>query len=130
MRSRYAIFAAALLTPALCLSSFAQSRFTVGTPSPAPRQKPTGYLQLPPPLTPAPCFPRFHHPRSPVAPAPAPPGKKATGYPEAPAGVDAATSIPVVVVNGAKPGKILALVSGAHGTEYTSIIAIEKLISA
>jgi len=57
-------------------------------------------------------------------------GQKATGYLEVPAGVDAATSIPVVVVNGAKPGKILALVSGAHGTEYTSIIAIEKLIGA
>jgi predicted deacylase len=57
-------------------------------------------------------------------------GQKATGYLEVPAGVDAATSIPVVVVNGAKPGKVLALVSGAHGTEYTSIIAIEKLIGA
>jgi predicted deacylase len=55
-------------------------------------------------------------------------GQKATGYLEVPAGVDAATSIPVVVVHGAKPGKILALVSGAHGTEYASIIAIEKLI--
>ena len=55
-------------------------------------------------------------------------GQKATGYIEVPAGVDAATSIPVVVVNGAKPGKVLALVSGAHGTEYTSIIALEKLI--
>jgi predicted deacylase len=57
-------------------------------------------------------------------------GQKATGFLEVPAAVDAATSIPVVVVNGAKPGKVLALVSGAHGTEYTSIIAIEKLIGA
>jgi len=63
-----------------------------------------------------------------VGTASAAPGQKATGYLEVPAGVDAATSIPVVVVNGAKPGKILALVSGAHGTEYVSIIAIEKLI--
>jgi len=55
-------------------------------------------------------------------------GQKATGYMEVPAGVDAATSIPVVVVHGAKPGKVLALVSGAHGTEYTSVIALEKLI--
>jgi hypothetical protein len=65
-----------------------------------------------------------------VGTASAAPGQKATGYLEVPAGIDAATNIPVVVVNGAKPGKILALVSGAHGTEYTSIIAIEKLISA
>lgn len=63
-----------------------------------------------------------------VGTASAAPGQKATGYLEVPAGVDAATNIPVVVVNGAKPGKILALVSGAHGTEYASIIAIEKLI--
>ena len=55
-------------------------------------------------------------------------GQKTTGYLEVPAGVDGATSIPVVVVHGAKPGKVLALVSGAHGTEYASIIAIEKLI--
>ena len=65
-----------------------------------------------------------------VGTASAAPGQKATGFLEVPAGVDPATSIPVVVVNGAKPGKVLALVSGAHGTEYASIIAIEKLIVA
>jgi uncharacterized protein len=64
-----------------------------------------------------------------VGTASAAPGQKATGYLEVPAGVDAATNIPVVVVNGAKPGRVLALVSGAHGTEYVSIIAIEKLIA-
>lgn len=64
-----------------------------------------------------------------VGTASAPPGQKAAGYLEVPAGVDAGTNIPVVVVNGAKPGKVLALVSGAHGTEYVSIIAIEKLIA-
>src|SRR2546426_1576034 len=57
-------------------------------------------------------------------------GEKSSGTLEVPAGVDAATSIPVVVVNGAKPGRVLALVTGAHGTEYVSIIAIEKLIDA
>src|SRR5712664_4204424 len=65
-----------------------------------------------------------------VGTASAAPGQKASGYLEVPAGVDPATNIPVVVINGAKPGKTLALVSGAHGTEYTSIIAIEKLIAA
>jgi predicted deacylase len=63
-----------------------------------------------------------------VGTASAAPGQKATGYLEVPAGVDAATNIPVVVVHGAKPGPVLALVSGAHGTEYASIIALEKLI--
>jgi len=55
-------------------------------------------------------------------------GQKVTGTIEVPSGVDAALSIPVAVVHGAKPGPVLALVAGAHGTEYTSIIALEKLI--
>src|SRR5437667_3857396 len=55
-------------------------------------------------------------------------GHTATGFIEVPAGVDAATSIPVAVVHGARPGPVLAIVSGAHGTEYASIIAVEKLI--
>ena len=54
-------------------------------------------------------------------------GQKATGVIPVPAGVDAASNIPVIVVNGAKPGPTLALVAGAHGTEYASIIALEKL---
>ena len=63
-----------------------------------------------------------------VGTASAAPGEKAKGYLEVPAGVDAGTNIPVVVVNGVKRGPVLALVTGAHGTEYVSIIAIEKLI--
>ena len=54
-------------------------------------------------------------------------GQRATGFIEVPAGVDAATRIPVIVINGAKPGPKLALVAGSHGTEYASIIALEKL---
>jgi len=56
-------------------------------------------------------------------------GQKATGTIEVPAGVDAALSIPVAVFHGAKPGPVLAVVAGSHGTEYTSIIALEKLIT-
>ena len=55
-------------------------------------------------------------------------GQKATGTIEVPAGSDAALSIPVAVFHGAKTGPVLALVAGSHGTEYTSIIALEKLI--
>jgi predicted deacylase len=55
-------------------------------------------------------------------------GQKATGVLAIPAGSDAGLDIPVAVVQGAKPGPVLALVAGAHGTEYASIIAIEKLI--
>src|SRR5260370_3025644 len=57
-------------------------------------------------------------------------GQKATGFIDVPAGVDAATSIPVAVIRGVRPGPVLALVSGAHGTEYASIIALEELIQS
>jgi len=64
-----------------------------------------------------------------VGTATADPGQRATGYLEVPGGVDPAVNIPVIVINGQKRGPVLALVSGAHGTEYTSIIALEKLIN-
>jgi len=54
-------------------------------------------------------------------------GQKATGFIQVPAGIDAGTNIPVIVINGAKAGPKLAIVAGAHGTEYASIIALEKL---
>ncbi len=44
------------------------------------------------------------------------------------AGVDSATSLPVAVVNGARAGPVLALVAGSHGTEYTSIVALGRLL--
>src|SRR5213596_3205761 len=55
-------------------------------------------------------------------------GQKVVGSIEVPAGSDAGLSIPVVVAHGVRPGPVLALVSGAHGTEYASIIALEKVI--
>jgi len=64
-----------------------------------------------------------------VGTAAATPGQKTTGYIEVPAGSDAGMHIPVVVVGGVRPGPTLAIVSGAHGTEYASIIAVEKLIA-
>ncbi len=54
-------------------------------------------------------------------------GHKATGYLEVPAGVDPALRIPVVVFHGPWPGPVLAIVSGEHGTEYASILAVERL---
>jgi uncharacterized protein len=57
-------------------------------------------------------------------------GQKATGFIQIAAGVDAATNIPVIVINGAKPGPKLAIVAGSHGTEYASIIALENLAHA
>ena len=55
-------------------------------------------------------------------------GQKAYGVIEVSPGVDAGTRIAVAVVHGAKAGPVLALVSGAHGTEYASIVAVSKLI--
>jgi predicted deacylase len=55
-------------------------------------------------------------------------GREATGTIDVPAGADAALHIPVALFHGAWPGPVLALVAGAHGTEYSSIIALEKLI--
>ena len=57
-------------------------------------------------------------------------GQTATGVISVPAGSDAGYDIPVAVVNGAKPGKVLALAAGSHGTEYASVIALEKLIGS
>ncbi|MBZ5571025.1 MAG: succinylglutamate desuccinylase/aspartoacylase family protein [Acidobacteriia bacterium] len=65
-----------------------------------------------------------------VGTATAIPGQKAFGAIEVPAGRDAAASIPVAVFRGVKPGPMLALVAGSHGTEYASIIALEKLIQS
>jgi len=65
-----------------------------------------------------------------VGTAVAPAGKTGTGFIQVPAGGDAAVDIPVIVVHGAKPGPTLALLAGAHGTEYASIIALMKLASA
>ncbi|HEX5855113.1 MAG TPA: succinylglutamate desuccinylase/aspartoacylase family protein, partial [Thermoanaerobaculia bacterium] len=55
-------------------------------------------------------------------------GQKAFGVLEVPAGVDAGTRVAVAVVHGATSGPVLAIVSGAHGTEYASIVAASKLV--
>lgn len=57
-------------------------------------------------------------------------GEKVNGLLKVPAGSDAALDIPVTVVHGASKGPVLALVAGSHGTEYASIIALEKLITS
>jgi uncharacterized protein len=70
------------------------------------------------------------HPTFTVGSATATRGQKALGVIKVPVGSDAGYDIPVALVHGAKPGPILAVVSGAHGTEYASIIAVEQLIDA
>lgn len=55
-------------------------------------------------------------------------GKTSFGVITVPPGRDPGYDIPVAVVRGARPGKALALVAGSHGTEYASVIALERLI--
>jgi predicted deacylase len=57
-------------------------------------------------------------------------GQRADGFLRVPAGADPTVDIPVIVVNGAKSGPLLALVAGAHGTEYASILALHKLVQS
>jgi len=55
-------------------------------------------------------------------------GTTATGVIAVPAGSDSALDIPVAVIHGARQGPIVAFVAGSHGTEYSSIIAMQRLI--
>src|SRR5438045_3499265 len=55
-------------------------------------------------------------------------GQKAVGVIPVPAGSDLGANVPVVVIHGSRPGPVLAIAAGAHGTEYASIIAVEQLI--
>src|SRR5437868_6895661 len=55
-------------------------------------------------------------------------GTTATGLINVPAGVDSALDIPVAIIHGARPGPVVAFVAGSHGTEYSSIIAMQRLI--
>src|SRR5215210_3543706 len=56
------------------------------------------------------------------------PGTTASGTLQvAPHGDDQGTTIPVTLINGAKPGPILALTAGVHGQEYPPILALQRL---
>ena len=44
-------------------------------------------------------------------------------------GSDAALTMSIAVINGAKPGKVVAFIAGSHGTEYASIVALTRLIA-
>jgi predicted deacylase len=56
------------------------------------------------------------------------PGTAASGFLAVPTGRDGgATEIPYTVINGAKPGQVLALVAGVHAYEYPPILALYRL---
>ena len=55
-------------------------------------------------------------------------GTTALGAIVVPAGPDSGLRMPVAVIHGARPGPVVAFVASAHGTEYASIIALQRLI--
>lgn len=57
------------------------------------------------------------------------PGEKISGILEVPKGIDQGTIIPVSIINGKKPGPVLTLVAGMHGTEYVPIITLQRILS-
>jgi predicted deacylase len=57
----------------------------------------------------------------------APAGTTVSGELQVPAGAEPGTVIPFSIVNGAKPGPVLALVAGTHGAEYPPVLALERL---
>src|SRR5262245_34136853 len=64
-----------------------------------------------------------------VGPVTAAPGTIASGdLIVPPRAGDQGTTIPISVINGARPGPVLALTAGVHGQEYTSILALQRLL--
>ncbi|MBC7363361.1 MAG: succinylglutamate desuccinylase/aspartoacylase family protein [Candidatus Aminicenantes bacterium] len=55
------------------------------------------------------------------------PGEVISGYLEVPPGLDPAARIPVTIINGQKPGKVLAAVAGVHPYEYAPILALYRV---
>lgn len=66
-----------------------------------------------------------------VAGITAAPGTAASGtIPIAARSGDEGTSLPISIVNGARPGPVLGLIAGVHGQEYTPILALQRLRAA
>ena len=64
-----------------------------------------------------------------VGPVAAAPGTIASGELTVAARTDdQGTTIPISVINGVRPGPVLALTAGVHGQEYTSILALQRLL--
>ena len=62
-----------------------------------------------------------------VGPVAAAPGTRVSGFLEIPARMDSATRIPVSVIRGSRPGPVLALIAGTHGSEVAPILALHRV---
>jgi predicted deacylase len=56
------------------------------------------------------------------------PGEKVSGKLIVNEGVDKGSFIPVSIISGEKPGPVLTLNAGIHGTEYVPVIALQKIL--
>ena len=56
------------------------------------------------------------------------PGQKVTGKLIVEKGSDAGSFIPISIIYGEKPGPVLTLNAGIHGTEYVPVIALQKIL--
>jgi uncharacterized protein len=66
-----------------------------------------------------------------IGPVSAAPGAIACGTLTIPArSGDEGTTIPISIVNGARPGPVLALTAGVHGQEYTPVLALQRVLEA
>lgn len=54
-------------------------------------------------------------------------GEATSGYLEVPVGVDEGASLPISIIHGAKPGPVLALIAGTHGSELSPITALQNI---
>jgi predicted deacylase len=56
------------------------------------------------------------------------PGQKVTGKLIVEKGSDTGSFIPVSIICGEKPGPVLTLTAGVHGTEYVPVITLQKIL--
>ncbi|MFN0180088.1 MAG: M14 family metallopeptidase [Gemmatimonadales bacterium] len=56
-------------------------------------------------------------------------GESRSGSIVIPAGIDAATQVPITVIRGSKPGPVLALIAGTHGSEVAPILGLQRVRS-
>ena len=63
-----------------------------------------------------------------IGPVAASRGEVASGRLAVPAGSDGGTFIPISVAHGVRPGPVLALIAGIHGSETTPILALQQLL--
>ena len=55
------------------------------------------------------------------------PGEIASGFIPVPQKDGVGSAIPITIINGTRPGKVLALVAGVHGYEYPPILSLYRL---